>query len=121
VLEGVALAVRHNLDAIAAAGAPYSRIVGVSGGTQSGVLPQIVTDVLGLPQSICPPDVGASYGSAILAARAAGWESSSWAKAELVLEPNAASKGVYDDLYARYLSLYPATADAMHGLAGLGR
>jgi xylulokinase len=121
VLEGVALAVRHNLDAMAAVGTPHTRIVGVSGGTQSGVLPQIVTDVLGLPQAICPPDVGASFGSAMLAARAVGLaESASWARTERLLEPTASAAEVYADLYDRYRSLYRATADDMHALARLG-
>ena len=71
VVEGIAFAVRHNVEAMASVGSPPTRIVGVGGGTRAGVLPQVVTDVLGREQSICDPAVGASFGSAILAARAA--------------------------------------------------
>jgi xylulokinase len=98
-----------------------TRIVGVGGGTRSGVLPQIVTDVLGREQSICPPSVGASLGSARLAARAAGLaDEADWIRIERILEPTESSAGVYSELYDRYRDLYLRTAEDMHALAELG-
>jgi xylulokinase len=121
VLEGIAFAVRHNVEAMDSLGSQCTRIVGVGGGTRSELLPQIVTDVLGREQSVCHPEVGASFGSAILAARAIsmGGEGSSWARVDRVLEPSAATAAVYDELYERYCGLYPRTADDMHALAAL--
>ncbi len=121
VFEGIAFAVRHNIEAMAAAGSPATRIVGVGGGTRADLLPQIVTDVLGREQALCHAGVGASFGSAILAARAAGIETSEeWIQIERVLEPTASTAEVYGELYGRYLGLYPRTADDMHALARLG-
>ncbi len=122
VFEGIAFAVRHNIEAMASAGSPATRIVGVGGGTRAGLLPQIVTDVLGREQSLCHPGAGASFGSTILAARATGLAENpgDWARIEQVLEPNASTADVYEELYARYLDLYPRTADDMHALARLG-
>jgi xylulokinase len=86
------------------------------------VLPQVVADVLGREQAICDPSVGASFGSAILAARAASMigDASDWVRIEQTLEPEPSTAEVYADLYARYRDLYPLTADAMHALARLG-
>jgi xylulokinase len=120
--EGIAFAVRHNIEAMASVGAPATRIVGVGGGTRTGVLPQVVTDVLGREQSICHPSVGASFGSAMLAARAVSLTDSvgDWPRIERGLEPDASAAGTYADLFARYCDLYLRTADDMHALARLG-
>ena len=81
-----------------------------------------MTDVLGREQSICDPAVGASFGSAILAARAASMidDASDWIRVDRILEPEPSTADVYTELYARYRDLYPLTADAMHALARLG-
>jgi xylulokinase len=122
VLEGIAFAVRHNVETMESVSSTCTRIVGVGGGTRAGVLPQIVTDVLGRGQSICPPSVGASLGSARLAARAAALagEADDWVRIERVLEPSESSTDVYTKLYDRYHGLYLRTADDMHALAELG-
>ncbi len=122
VFEGIAFAVRHNVEEMGAVGSRCTRIVGVGGGTRSGLLPQIVTDVLGREQSICDPAVGASFGGAMLAARAvsAGGDTSEWARVEKVLEPSGPAGEIYDELYERYRDLYPRTAEDMHALARLG-
>jgi xylulokinase len=122
VFEGIAFAVRHNVEAMESVSAPSTRIVGVGGGTRSGALPQVVTDVLGREQSICDPSVGASFGSAILAARAASMtdDATDWIRVDRVLQPDASTEDVYAELYARYRDLYVLTAADMHALARLG-
>jgi xylulokinase len=122
VLEGIAFAVRHNVEAIEAAGSACVRIAGVGGGTRGDLLPQIITDVLGREQSICPPSVGASFGSATLAARAASLlgADDEWVHVERVLEPSSADAEVYGELYGRYRGLYGRTSEDMHALARLG-
>ena len=85
---------------MASVGSPATRIVGVGGGTRTGVLPQVVTDVLGREQSLCDPAVGASFGSAILAAPAA-WmidDASDWSD-RAVLEPDPSTPDMYAELY----------------------
>jgi xylulokinase len=122
VLEGIAFAVRHNVETMESVSSTCTRIVGVGGGTRGGVLPQVVTDVLGRQQSICHPSVGASLGSARLAARAAALtsEADEWVRIERVVEPSESSADVYAELYDRYRDLYLRTADDMHALAELG-
>jgi xylulokinase len=114
--------VRHNVEAMESVSGPSTRIVGVGGGTRSGALPQVVTDVLGREQSICDPSVGASFGSAILAARAASMtdDATDWIRVDRVLQPDASTEDVYAELYARYRDLYVLTAADMHALARLG-
>jgi xylulokinase len=122
ILEGIAFAVRHNIETMELVSSTCTRIVGVGGGTRAGVLPQIVSDVLGRTQSICDASVGASLGSAKLAARAASVFSPNddWVCIERVLEPEVATASLYSELYDRYRDLYIRTADDMHALAKLG-
>ena len=91
----------------------------MGGGTRDDLLPQIVADVLGREQAICHPSVGASFGSAILAADAVSLiaEGDDWVRFERVLEPAASTSESYSELYDRYRELYPRLAADMHALA----
>jgi xylulokinase len=40
-----------------------------------------------------------------------------WNPIATVVEPDSATRSVYDELYARYRELYGATADIAHHLA----
>ncbi len=119
VLEGIAFAIRHNVETMAAVGSAATRIAGVGGGTRDDLLPQIVADVLGREQAICHPSVGASFGSAILAADAVSLiaEGDDWVRVDRVLEPAASTAELYSELYDRYRELYPRLAADMHALA----
>ncbi|MCK6211656.1 FGGY-family carbohydrate kinase [Georgenia sp. EYE_87] len=120
VLEATAFGVRHNVDALRAAGARIDRVVAVGGGTQGELWTQIVSDVTGLPQTIPTRTIGASYGAAYLAARLVEDVSmASWNPAAEVREPDPRATALYDDLYRHYLDLYPATRDVVHALARL--
>jgi xylulokinase len=120
-LEAVAFGVRHNLSAMAAAGAPPKRLVAVGGGTRDDLWSQIVSDVTGLAQDIPTITVGASYGDARMAADALGIPTAHWNPVARRTAPDPAVREVYDTLYAEYCGLYPALADTMHLLAGLNR
>lgn len=120
-LEATAFGIRHNIDEMRAAGAVIDRIVAVGGGTQGSLWPQIVSDVTGLVQQLPAVTVGASLGSARLAAQLLGVETAAWNDAGVELHPNPANRAVYDELYRHYLALYPATRDTAHALAALQR
>jgi xylulokinase len=77
--------------------------------------------VTGCAQEIPRYRRGASYGDALLAARAAGLApaGADWTAVDHVVEPNSTLRERYDALYAVYRDLYPATAGAMHALATL--
>ena len=114
-LEGIAYGVRHNLEVMRAAGGPARRLVAVGGGTQGGLWTRIVSDVTGEAQVVPAETVGAAFGDAMLAAGAAGADVTGWNPDDHVVHPSG--DGVYDDFYARYRELYPATADVAHFLA----
>jgi xylulokinase len=120
-LEATAFGVRHNLEAMSAAGAPQSRLVAVGGGTTGGLWTRIVTDVIGRAQELPAYTMGAAYGDAFLAALATGTaeppDIRSWNPIATVIEPDGPAGAIYDERYAEYRELYPATADIVHALA----
>lgn len=117
-LEATALGVRHNLEAIEAAGGDIRRVVAVGGGTQGGLWAQLVSDVTGRDQELHEVTIGASYGAAFLAAQAVSdADIRSWNPLQRVVEPRAELAEGYDELYRLYRELYPATADIAHALA----
>jgi xylulokinase len=120
-LEGIAMGVRHNLDAMRTSGAAARRLVAVGGGTAQRLWTQVVSDVTRLPQDLPSITVGASYGDARMAADAAGVDTTSWNPVATRLEPDSNAGELYEQLYRLYLDSYPANADTMHGLAALDR
>lgn len=125
VLEATAFGVRHNVEAMAAAGVEITRVLAVGGGTQGGLWTQVVSDVTGLEQVLRRTGVGASYGAAWLAACLlddaldAATDIDSWNPAADVVRPDPRTRDRYDALYAQYRALYPATREISHSLAAL--
>ena len=121
MLEAVGYSARHILDAMGEAGVQMQRIVAVGGGTKGGLWTQIVSDITGLPQELSTGSLGACYGDALFAARAAGLvdDDTVWASAAETVEPDPAKREVYDRLYTIYGELYPATKSQAHALAAL--
>ncbi|MDN5900188.1 MAG: FGGY-family carbohydrate kinase [Brachybacterium sp.] len=121
-LEAAAYGVRHHVEALREAGVRIDRMVAVGGGTRNELWPQIVSDVTGLTQEVPRRTVGASYGTSMLAARAAhGLDTSAWNDIDHVCVPDPAAGARYDELYRMYRELYPATRDITHALARLQR
>ena len=124
VLEAIGYGVRHNLAAFAEIGAPVERIVAVGGGAQSDTGLQIVSDITGLRQEVPEVTLGACYGDAFMAGRAAGLlqadDIQRWVRPGRVIEPIAAHRPVYDRQYAQYLQLYEGTRGVMHALGQRG-
>lgn len=118
-LEGIAMGVRHNLDAMRDSGAQARRLVAVGGGTAQRLWTQIVSDVTGLPQDLPTLTVGASYGDARLAADALGVDTSGWNPVAERLSPGEQPGEVYERLYGLYLDGHPTQAAAMHALGDL--
>jgi xylulokinase len=121
VYEGVAFGIRHILDFMEEAAGPASRIVAVGGGTQGGLWTQIVTDVTGREQVLPAETIGASYGDALLAAMGTGLVApdTDWSRIADRVQPDLALRETYDELYAVYRDLYPATREQLHRLAAL--
>jgi xylulokinase len=118
LLEGAALGVRHNLEALAAADVPIEEVVAIGGASRSPLWRQIVSDVTGLTQRLPQVTVGAAYGGAMLAAEAVvETDTSSWTQIAGTASPNADTQCLYDALYHQYRLLYPATVEIVHTLA----
>jgi xylulokinase len=117
--EGIAFGVRQILELLDRAGGPAVRVVAVGGGTQGGLWTQIVTDVTGREQLVPEQTIGASYGDALLAAIGAGLRpaDTDWTVVAQSSTPNPRNQRIYDELYASYCELYPATRDIVHRLA----
>ena len=122
-LEATAFGVRHNVAALAEAGAGPRRIVAVGGGVTGGLWTRIVSDVTGLEQEVPAVTVGAAYGAAHLAARTLGEGAriEDWNPVAEHVSPDTATRTLYDDRYAAYLDLYPSTRKLVHGLVDATR
>lgn len=118
-LEGIALGVRHNLDAMRQSGSEARRLVAVGGGTAQRLWTQIVSDVTGLPQDLPSVTVGASYGDARLAADALAVDTSEWNPVAERLAPAPVVAETYHRLYELYRDLYQQTSGTMHALRTL--
>ena len=124
VLEGVGFGIRHNLETLAEIGAQVGRVVAVGGGAQSDVWLQIISDISGVAQEVPAVSIGAAYGDAFLAGRAAGLlppdAIDHWVQPGRVIQPDPAQRAVYDTLFGQYKQLYTATKGLMHSLKATG-
>ena len=118
-LEGIAYGIAQNIRILESLGLPVDTLIAVGGGTRNPVWMQIVADVIQKPVSIPKVSIGASYGSALLAALGIG-SLKSFHDLSLVIRPDqtimpgeagAAVYRTYQDIFDR---LYPATKDLMH-------
>ncbi|MDQ2845289.1 MAG: FGGY-family carbohydrate kinase [Actinomycetota bacterium] len=121
-LEAIAFGVRHNIEVFEQAGGQIDRVVAVGGGTQGELWTQIVSDVTGRPQELRKTSIGASYGMALLAARAVDSRSGAasmddWNPVQRTVIPNEGYRQTYDELFALYRRLYDSTVDIAHQLA----
>ena len=114
VLEGVACGLRDSLELLRDLGvdAGAARVSG--GGAHSRLWLEIVASTLGIPLELTAVEEGSAFGAALLAGVAAGLFSdpqdavARTVRVRDTVEPNASWTRVYEDLYPRYRSLYPA-------------
>jgi len=118
VVEGVAFALRDNLEALLAAGTELSRVTAIGGGSRSRFWLKTIANTLGLSVDIpADGDFGAAFGAArlgLIAAENADPLSvcTPPATAETI-EPDAALGAAYHDAWQRFRALYPAIRGAM--------
>ena len=124
-MEGVAFSLRDSLEIMVDLGAAPAEIRATGGGARSQFWRQLLADVFGRPIVRALVDEGPAYGAALLGGVAAGvFEDVDEACAGIVLrpggcEPSTVQMRRYDDYYAVYHELYPATMSAMHQLSEL--
>ncbi len=114
VLEGVAFALRHNIDIIRNMGIDIKKSNICGGGTKNKLWLKIIANVLGIELCIPENQEGASLGAALLAAKGvmtsyeyAELENKVYKTAETVTpEKELAEK--YEEKYLKWRKLYPA-------------
>ena len=123
LLEGTAFGARHNFEVMGEMGASPQRLVAVGGGTKNPLWLQVISDVTGLPQQVPSQTIGASYGDGFMSGLGAGLIPDldaidrEWVQIERTVEPNPATRAIYDELYGMFLELYPRNVDILHRLA----
>ncbi|EMH2962301.1 FGGY-family carbohydrate kinase [Burkholderia multivorans] len=122
VLEGVAFALRHNIDAGRRGAAMLDdKLIVVGGAAHSALWMQIVADVTGFPVWTIEQDVEAAMGAALLAAFGVGIVShddaqGGWVSLVERARPDPARAAAYAARFALYTALYPALKPIMHEL-----
>jgi xylulokinase len=111
-LEGVAFALRHNMDVAISAGAEIREVRSVGGCSRSDVLNQIKADVLGQPFLLPRHPIGAAFGDAILAGIGTGVFLDirkclrEMVQIEKRFEPNQSKHEYYMRIHPLFLKLY---------------
>ncbi|WP_027682831.1 xylulokinase [Rhizobium leguminosarum] len=119
VLEGVAFAIRDNLEALRSAGTGISRVTAIGGGSRSRYWLASIATALGVPVDLpADGDFGAAFGAARLGLIAAtGADPIAVCTPPVTagtIEPVSALRGAYEDAYKRYRALYPAIKSLAH-------
>jgi xylulokinase len=111
-LDGTACGLRDVAERLQSMGVAAERVRVLGGGAKSRLWAQIRADVTGLPVERSAVSDSCAVGAAILAAVAAGQVPDVAAGAAAAgaiadtLEPQAAMRGVYDEMYGRYRLLF---------------
>lgn len=119
IMEGIGFGTRAILDAFKAGGYASTEITVGGGATASELWMQIHADTAGLPVRIPASPDAPSTGSAVLAAHGAGrFASIDEGIAAMVrpgrsIEPRPKESAEYEEIYQRYLALYPALKGAL--------
>lgn len=121
VMEGVAYALRHNLETAEAAGASIGALRAMGGSANSQVWTQLKADITGHVIEVPASDTATTLGAAILAGVGTGVYASfeeaaqRTVKVQRVYKPALKNKEIYDAGYARYLELYTRLEPMMKG------
>jgi ribulose kinase len=119
IMEGIGFGTRAILDAFKAGGYSSTEITVGGGATASDLWMQIHADTAGLLVRIPASPDAPSTGSAVLAAHGAGrFATIDEGIAEMVrpgraIEPRPREAALYEEIYQRYLALYPALKGAL--------
>jgi len=125
LMEGVVFSLRDSLEIMRGLGVAPDEVVATGGGARGRLWRELQADVLGVPVVRTAAEEGPAYGAALLGGVAAGTfenVADACARVELLperTEPDPARGRVYDEAYARYRELYPATAALAHRLSAM--
>ncbi len=117
VLEGVAFALKDNLEALKSAGTNIDRMLAVGGGSLSKYWLEVIATAMNLPIDVPKDgDFGAAFGAARLGLLAATGQDPenvcTGPEIDHTIQPNAALVPAFADAYQSYKSAYPALKGA---------
>lgn len=119
IMEGIAFGTRAILDAFARAGYTSTEMTVGGGASASDLWLQIHADTSGLPIRVPASPDAPSTGSAVLAAVGAGHFGSidesiaAMVRPGRTIEPDPANVARYEEIYQRYLAVYPAAKEIL--------
>ena len=125
VLEGIAYALRHNIEQGRLGPDQLDhRLIVVGGAAHSDLWMSIIADVTGFPVFTIKHDVEAAMGAALLAAFGVGLVDAAtaergWVELEPRARPDAERVARYEQQFGVYRDLYPALKPLMHRLNAL--
>lgn len=123
VMEGVAFSMREALTISMEIGGAAESVVASGGAMESRVWRQIMADVVGVPLHRTGLTETTGVGAALLAGVGSGvYETFSEACARTsrtieITEPLSSNRTHYDELFARYVGLYPKLREDFHWLS----
>ncbi len=118
-MEGVALSLRHNLEAAEEAGAKAEVLRAMGGSANSLLWTQIKSDITGKPIVVPSSDTATTLGAAILAGVGVGFYKDYEEAAALTVKitrshtPNPDNRKIYDGVYDTYIRLYQSLTPLM--------
>lgn len=127
VLEGLAFALRHNMERGQQGAVRLDpELIVVGGAAASDLWMQIIADITGYPVLTIEQEVEAPLGGAMLAALAVGEidnlaQARDWRTLRPRAQPDARNKATYDLMFEQYCNLYQALKPSMHALAQLSQ
>lgn len=122
VLEGLAFALRHNMECGQQGAVRLDpELIVVGGAAASDLWMQIIADVTGYPVRTIEQQVEAPLGGAMLAALAVGEidnlaQVRDWRTLRPRAQPDPANKATYDRMFEQYCGIYQALKPCMHAL-----
>jgi xylulokinase len=116
VLEGIGLAIQHNLSVAHTVGTAPQILIAVGGPTRNALLCQIIADVTGLSLQVMKEQAGSALGTAILAAHGVHLSSLesmqlAHAKPGELFTPSPERHSLYQKVFTTYTALYPRLKD----------
>lgn len=123
VLEGITFSLRESLEIFRSQGKEITEVVSIGGAVKSKQWLQMQADILNVDIAKLAGDQGPGMGAAMLAAVGCGWFKSlrdcaaSFLKQEAIYHPNPDHVHQYNQLFALYRDVYPATAKLSQKLA----